>query len=182
MPFKETGIQGLLLFEPKVITDERGYFYESFNEKIFIEAGIHAHFVQDNQSYSKLNTIRGLHYQLNPNAQSKLVRVIQGEVLDVAVDLRKNSPTYGKHFSVILSSENHLQLYIPRGFAHGYSVLSDTAIFFYKCDGYYNKSSERGILYNDTTLNIDWMIDERAAIVSEKDKSNPEFINAEMNF
>ncbi len=182
MPFKDTGITGLLLFEPNIISDERGYFYESFNQNVFSEAGINVHFIQDNQSFSKKNTVRGLHYQLNPNAQAKLVRVIHGEVLDVAVDLRKDSPTFGKHYSVKLSSENHLQLFIPRGFAHGYSVLSETAIFFYKCDGFYSKESERGILYNDSKLNIDWMVNEKNAIVSQKDKINPDFANAEMNF
>ncbi|GDX47701.1 MAG: dTDP-4-dehydrorhamnose 3,5-epimerase [Bacteroidota bacterium] len=182
MPFKETGIQGLYVFEPKVLSDERGYFYESYNENIFNDFGITTRFVQDNQSYSKKNTIRGLHYQLNPNAQAKLVRVIYGEVLDVAVDLRRHSPTYGKHFSVRLSADNHLQLYIPRGFAHGYSVLSETAIFFYKCDGFYHKESERGILYNDPDLAIDWLVNEQDAIVSQKDKLNVSFHSAESNF
>lgn len=182
MPFKETGIQGLYVFEPKVLSDERGYFYESYNENIFNDFGITTRFVQDNQSYSKKNTIRGLHYQLNPNAQAKLVRVIYGEVLDVAVDLRIHSPTYGKHFSVRLSADNHLQLYIPRGFAHGYSVLSETAIFFYKCDGFYHKESERGILYNDPDLAIDWLVNEQDAIVSQKDKLNVSFHSAESNF
>jgi dTDP-4-dehydrorhamnose 3,5-epimerase len=182
MPFKETGIQGLFVFEPKVLSDERGYFYESYNENIFNDFGITTRFVQDNQSYSKKNTIRGLHYQLNPNAQAKLVRVIYGEVLDVAVDLRRHSPTYGKHFSVRLSADNHLQLYIPRGFAHGYSVLSETAIFFYKCDGFYHKESERGILYNDPDLTIDWLVNEQDAIVSQKDKLNVSFHSAESNF
>jgi len=182
MPFKETGIQGLYVFEPKVLSDERGYFYESYNENIFNDFGITTRFVQDNQSYSKKNTIRGLHYQLNPNAQAKLVRVIHGEVLDVAVDLRRHSPTYGKHFSVRLSADNHLQLYIPRGFAHGYSVLSETAIFFYKCDGFYHKESERGILYNDPDLAIDWLVNEQDAIVSQKDKLNVSFHSAESNF
>jgi dTDP-4-dehydrorhamnose 3,5-epimerase len=182
MPFKETGIQGLYVFEPKVLSDERGYFYESYNENIFNDFGITTRFVQDNQSYSKKNTIRGLHYQLNPNAQAKLVRVIYGEVLDVAVDLRRHSPTYGKHFSVRLSADNHLQLYIPRGFAHGYSVLSETAIFFYKCDGFYHKESERGILYNDPDIAIDWLVNEQDAIVSQKDKLNVSFHSAESNF
>jgi dTDP-4-dehydrorhamnose 3,5-epimerase len=182
MPFKETGIQGLYVFEPKVLSDERGYFYESYNENIFNDFGITTRFVQDNQSYSKKNTIRGLHYQLNPNAQAKLVRVIYGEVLDVAVDLRRHSPAYGKHFSVRLSADNHLQLYIPRGFAHGYSVLSETAIFFYKCDGFYHKESERGILYNDPDLAIDWLVNEQDAIVSQKDKLNVSFHSAESNF
>lgn len=182
MPFKETGIPGLVVFEPRIITDERGYFYESYNELVFKEAGIQISFVQDNQSFSRKNTLRGLHYQLNPNAQAKLVRVIQGEVLDVALDLRKNSPTFGKSYSIKLSSENNLQLFIPRGFAHGYSVLSDTAVFFYKCDNFYSKVDERGILFNDPWLSIDWGIDINNAIVSDKDKAHPLFKAAEMNF
>lgn len=182
MPFKETGIPGLLVFEPRVITDERGYFYESYNEKVFKDAGIHTSFVQDNQSFSRKNTLRGLHYQLNPNAQAKLVRVILGEVIDVVLDLRKNSPTFGRTYSIKLSAENNLQLFIPRGFAHGYSVLSDTAIFFYKCDNFYSKSDERGILYNDPSLHIDWGINLADAIVSEKDQLHPLFKDAEMNF
>jgi dTDP-4-dehydrorhamnose 3,5-epimerase len=182
MPFRETGFHGLVVFEPKVFRDARGYFFESFNQKVFDDAGITKPFVQDNQSFSKKGTLRGLHYQLDPNAQSKLVRAIQGEVLDVVVDLRKGSPTFGKSYSILLSDENQLQLYVPRGFAHGYSVLSDTALFFYKCDGYYDKASERGIAYNDPELNIDWKVNLTEAIVSEKDMQNKTFREAEYNF
>lgn len=182
MPFKETGFPGLLVFEPKVLRDERGYFFESFNQRTFSDAGIVAPFVQDNQSFSKKGTLRGLHYQLNPHAQAKLVRVIQGEVIDVVVDLRKGSPMFGKSYAIKLNEENQLQLFIPRGFAHGYSVLSDTALFFYKCDGYYNKESERGIMYNDPALKIDWGFDVSNAIVSEKDKNNSLFHQADYNF
>ena len=182
MPFKETGFHGLLIFEPRVFRDERGYFFESFNQKVFDDAGITTPFVQDNQSFSKRGTLRGLHYQLNPTAQAKLVRAIQGEVLDVVVDIRKGSPTFGKNYSILLNDENQLQLYIPRGFAHGYSVLSETALFFYKCDGYYSKESERGIMYNDPDLRIDWGIDLGQAIVSEKDTQNKKFREAEYNF
>lgn len=182
MPFKETGFQGLLVFEPKVLRDERGYFFESFNQRTFSDAGITTPFVQDNQSFSKKGTLRGLHYQLNPHAQAKLVRVIQGEVIDVVVDLRKGSPTFGRSYAIKLTDENQLQLYIPRGFAHGYSVLSETALFFYKCDGYYNKESERGIMYNDPALKIDWGFDVSHAIVSEKDKNNSLFHQADYNF
>ncbi len=182
MPFIETPFPGLKVFEPKIFRDDRGYFYESFNERVFKDAGINETFVQDNQSFSNKGTLRGLHYQLEPHAQAKLVRVIQGEVLDVVVDLRKGSPTFGKSYGVKLSGENHLQLYIPRGFAHGYAVLSDTALFFYKCDSLYNKAQERGILFNDPDLNIDWAIDTKAAIISDKDKQNVRFRDAEMNF
>jgi len=182
MPFKETGFPDLLVFEPNVFKDERGYFFESFNQKVFTDAGIATPFVQDNQSFSKRGTLRGLHYQLAPNAQAKLVRALQGEVLDVVVDLRKNSPTFGKSYSILLSDQNQLQLYVPRGFAHGYSVLSETALFFYKCDGYYSKESERGIMYNDAELNIDWKVNLNDAVVSEKDKNNKSFSDAEHNF
>lgn len=158
-----------MVFTPRVFKDNRGYFYESYNEQAFINAGINSHFVQDNQSFSSYATVRGLHLQKGKHAQAKLVRVIQGEVLDVAVDLREGSPTYGEHFSVHLSAENHKQLYIPRGFGHGFAVLSETAIFTYKCDNFYNKESESGIIFNDSDLNIDWKIPTGKAIVSEKD-------------
>ena len=169
MPFIHTEIKDLIVFEPKVFEDSRGYFYESYNQQMFSEAGINCEFVQDNQSFSSYGTIRGLHLQLGQFAQAKLVRVIQGEVLDVAVDLRKGSPTYGKHFSIILNDKNHKQLFIPRGFGHGFSVLSETAIFSYKCDNFYNKESESGVIYNDKELNIDWKVSDKDAIVSEKD-------------
>lgn len=182
MPFKQTGFEGLLVFEPSVFRDDRGYFFESFNQKVFSDAGIDRPFVQDNQSFSKRGTLRGLHYQLNPHAQAKLVRALQGEVLDVVVDLRKGSDTFGKHFSIVLNDENQLQLYIPRGFAHGYSVLSETALFFYKCDGYYHKASERGIAYDDAELSIDWKIDSANVMLSDKDKQNKPMREAEHNF
>ena len=182
MPFTETGIPGLLVFEPNIIRDARGYFFESFNSKIWKEKGITSEYVQDNQAYSTRGILRGLHYQLNPNAQAKLVRVIEGEVLDVVVDLRKGSPSFGKTFSIILSAENHKQMYVPRGFAHGYCVLSSTALFFYKCDNFYSKESERGIAFNDAALNIDWKIPAGEMLLSDKDKLNKPFSEAEMNF
>ena len=173
MPFQETGIADLLVFEPKVWGDERGYFYEAFNKNTFQKAGIHREFVQDNQARSSYGVLRGLHYQLPPFEQAKLVRVLTGEVLDVVVDLRENSPTYGQHFGIILSEENKKQLYVPRGFAHGYVVLSETAEFFYKCDNFYSKAHEGGLLFNDPQLNIDWKIDLSQAILSEKDQLLP---------
>jgi dTDP-4-dehydrorhamnose 3,5-epimerase len=177
MPFIKTEIEGLKIFEPKVWGDERGYFYESYNYNTFLAAGIEAKFVQDNQARSDFGVLRGLHYQVPPFAQAKLVRVIEGKVLDVVVDIRDGSPTYGQTFSLVLSAENKKQLFVPRGFAHGYVVLSETAEFFYKCDNFYSKESEGSILYNDPTLNIDWMIDLDKAILSEKDKFNSSFGN-----
>ncbi|MCW5906978.1 MAG: dTDP-4-dehydrorhamnose 3,5-epimerase [Chitinophagales bacterium] len=182
MPFIETGFRGLKIFEPKVFADSRGYFFESFNKQTFKDAGIETEFVQDNESMSGYGVLRGLHYQLNPFAQAKLVRVVQGAVLDVVLDIRKGSPTYGKHFGVELSAENKKQLFIPRGFAHGFSVISEVCIFQYKCDNFYSKESEGGIAYNDPALNIDWGIDLNKAIVSEKDKSLPLFGNCVNNF
>ncbi|MFI5171057.1 MAG: dTDP-4-dehydrorhamnose 3,5-epimerase [Chitinophagales bacterium] len=182
MPFIDTNISGVFIFEPKVFEDERGYFYESFNANVFAEKGITTAFVQDNQSKSSHGVLRGLHYQLNPFAQAKLVRVISGEVLDVAVDIRKGSSTYGKHVSVILSAENKKQIFIPRGFAHGFIVLSETAEFFYKCDNYYSKEHDAGIIYNDPALNIDWQIDLSKLNISEKDKNLPLFSESKNNF
>ncbi|MCX6200327.1 MAG: dTDP-4-dehydrorhamnose 3,5-epimerase [Bacteroidetes bacterium] len=182
MPFIETGFAGLKVFEPRVFADSRGYFFESFNKNIFSEAGIEGEFVQDNESKSQRGVLRGLHYQLNPNAQAKLVRVVEGEVLDVVVDIRKGSATFGKHFDILLSAENKKQLFIPRGFAHGFSVVSETCIFQYKCDNYYSKESEGGILFNDADLNIDWKIKTDEAIVSDKDKTLPAFKNCINNF
>lgn len=175
MPFLETPIEGLLLFEPKVWEDDRGYFFEAYNQNIFAEAGIDANFVQDNQARSTFGVLRGLHYQLPPFAQAKLVRMIEGEVLDVAVDIREGSPTYGQWYSVRLSAANKRQLFIPRGFAHGYVVLSETAEFFYKCDNFYAKAQEGALLYNDPQLNIDWEIDLDQVILSEKDRESPQF-------
>jgi dTDP-4-dehydrorhamnose 3,5-epimerase len=182
MPFHKTDIPGLLVFEPKVFEDSRGYFFEAYNELVFHDAGIDLRFVQDNQSKSSYGVIRGLHYQLNPYAQFKLVRALQGTILDVAVDIRKNSPTFGKHFSIELSAENKKQLLVPAGFAHGFSVLSDTAIVFYKCDALYNKENETGIRYNDPSLNIDWKIPAGKEIVSGKDLQQPLFENCRNNF
>jgi dTDP-4-dehydrorhamnose 3,5-epimerase len=182
MPFTATPIQGLVIYEPMVFEDSRGFFFESFNEKIFVREGITRPFVQDNQSRSGYGVIRGLHYQLSPHAQSKLVRVLSGKILDVAVDIRKGSPTYGRHFAIELSAENKKQLYIPHGFAHGFSVLSDTADVLYKCDAFYSKESEGGIRYNDPVLQIDWKIPAGREVVSEKDIQNPLFVDCKNNF
>ena len=175
MKIIKTPIEGLLVLEPKVFEDTRGYFLESFHQQRYHEAGITTDFVQDNESKSTRGVIRGLHYQLNPFAQAKLVRVIEGCVFDVAVDLRQESATFGKWFGVELSGNNKKQLFIPSGFAHGFSVLSETAVFSYKCDNYYSPQHERGILYNDPNLNIDWRIPEAEAVISEKDKKNDLF-------
>lgn len=182
MAFTNTGFEGLLVFEPRVFGDERGYFFESYNEQVFQKAGFHPRFVQDNQSFSTYGVIRGLHYQLQPQAQCKLVRVLQGVVQDVVVDIRKSSPTYGRVFSIELSSENKKQLLVPKGFAHGFSVLSETAVVMYKCDTFYHKESEAGIVYNDPDLAIDWKIPLDRAIISEKDAILPLFKNSIHNF
>lgn len=182
MKIIETPIKGLLIIEPKVFADQRGYFLESYNEQTFKEAGITVAFVQDNESKSSRGVIRGLHYQLAPYAQAKLVRVISGRVYDVAVDCRKGSPTFGQSYGLELSEENKLQFFIPRGFAHGFSVLSETAVFSYKCDNLYNPGMDRGIRYNDPALNIDWQMDITESIVSGKDALLPLFADAEMNF
>lgn len=168
-------MEGLLLFEPKVWGDDRGWFYESYNQKVFAGAGIQARFVQDNRAFSTFGVLRGLHYQVGEHAQAKLVSVLLGEVLDVVVDLREGSPTYGQSYSVRLSDENKRQLYVPRGFAHGYVVLSDQAVFFYKCDNFYCPDAEGGIRFDDPTLAIDWEIDLNKAILSEKDRKLPLF-------
>ncbi len=175
MPFQPTHIEGLKVFEPKIWRDDRGYFYESYNKNTFEGAGIPTEFVQDNQALSTYGVLRGLHYQLPPFAQAKLVRVIQGEVLDVAVDIRENSSTYGEWYSIRLSAENKRQLFVPRGFAHGYVVLSDTATFAYKCDNFYSKTHDAGISFNDPALNIDWEIDIDRVILSDKDRHQPSF-------
>lgn len=182
MIIQNTDIPGLLIIQPKVFSDQRGYFFESWNTKNAKESGINFDPVQHNESSSGYGVIRGLHYQLNPFAQAKLVRVIKGEVLDVAVDLRKNSPTFGKHFATVLSADNKKQLFIPKGFAHGFSVLSEFTIFSYMCDDYYNPEAERGIAYDDIFLNIDWKIPGNKVIVSQKDKNNPGLKEAEHNF
>jgi dTDP-4-dehydrorhamnose 3,5-epimerase len=173
MPFIETGFPGLKIFEPKVFGDHRGYFLESFNANTFRDAGIGADFVQDNESQSEYGVVRGLHYQMNPFAQAKLVRVIVGAVLDVVVDIRKGSPTYGQKYEIILSAENKKQLFIPRGFAHGFSVLESGTIFSYKCDNFYSKESEGGILFTDPALGIDWQVPTDKMMVSDKDFKNP---------
>jgi dTDP-4-dehydrorhamnose 3,5-epimerase len=173
MPFHHTDITGLMLFEPDVFEDSRGYFFESYNEKKFSDAGVDLRWVQDNQSSSLYGVIRGLHFQLPPFEQSKLIRVLRGKILDVVVDIRKGSPTFGKTWCKVLSAKNKRQLFIPKGFAHGFSVLSEKADVLYKCDGFYNKESEGGIIYNDPELNIDWRIPAELAIISEKDKSLP---------
>jgi len=182
MPFFETGIPGLKIFEPKVIEDSRGYFFESYNQKTYKEAGIDINFVQDNQAKSSYGVIRGLHFQLAPYAQAKLIRVLAGTILDVAVDVRKGSPTYGKVFCVELSAENKMQLLIPTGFAHGYSVLTDYAEMIYKCDQFYIKEAEGGIMYNDADLNIDWKIPQDKEIISDRDKTHPLLRDANLNF
>lgn len=182
MPFSKTDLPGLVVFEPAVYGDSRGYFFESYNEKVFSEAGIHTRFVQDNQSRSAYGVIRGLHYQLDPYAQTKLVRVLSGSILDIVVDLRKGSPSYGKLLSIELSAQNKKQLLIPKGFAHGFSVLSETAEVLYKCDSFYHKESEAGIIYNDPSLDIDWKIPAAEMIISEKDLKNPLFANCKNNF
>lgn len=179
LKFTETKLKGCFILEPKIIGDERGSFMESFNEKIFAEGvGQQVHFVQDNQSFSTKGVLRGLHYQTGAHAQAKLVRVLNGEVLDVAVDLRPNSPTYGQHETALLTGDNQIQFYIPRGFAHGFLVLSETATFFYKCDNFYNAASEGGVLFNDPTLTIDWKFPIDDMIISEKDQQLPTLENA----
>jgi dTDP-4-dehydrorhamnose 3,5-epimerase len=175
MPFVQCNIPGLIIVEPNVFEDSRGYFFEAYNETIFKQNGITCNFVQDNQSRSLKGVIRGLHYQLPPFAQSKLVRVLDGVIIDVAVDIRKGSTTYGQHFALEISADNKKQLFIPAGFAHGFSVLSETAIVLYKCDTLYNKQSECGIRFDDPALNIDWKISNQEALVSEKDIQLPLF-------
>ncbi len=166
----ETAIPGVVILEPRVFGDSRGYFMESFSRKIFIEQVCKTEFIQDNESKSTYGVVRGLHYQKTPYAQSKLVRVVKGRVLDVAVDIRRGSSTFGKHVAVELTEDNHLQLFIPRGFAHGFAVLSDEAIFQYKCDNYYAPESEGGIAWNDPALGINWGLPDEHVLVSDKDR------------
>ena len=177
-----TGFNGLLVLEPKVHADSRGYFMESFNKRDLLDAGIDVDFVQDNQSRSSFGVIRGLHFQVPPFAQIKLVRVLSGTILDVVVDLRQNEPTYSKSYSVELSGENKRQLLVPRGFAHGFAVLSKTAEVFYKCDQYYRPDHERGINYSDPELSIDWKLNADHVIVSDKDKLLPRLSDATYSF
>jgi dTDP-4-dehydrorhamnose 3,5-epimerase len=178
----ETYFPGFKIVEPKVFEDGRGYFYESYNAAKYREAGIDIEFIQDNQSKSSYGVTRGLHYQLNPKAQTKLIRALQGTIWDVVVDLRKNSPTFGRWLGFELSEENKRQLLIPKGFAHGFSVLSEVAVVLYKCDEYYSPADERGIIYNDPFLSIDWKIDTSRMILSAKDMKHPIFEEAEKNF
>lgn len=174
MTLKTTGIEGVVIIEPEVFGDMRGYFFESYHFERYAEAiSTEGHFVQDNESRSRYGVVRGLHFQKPPYAQSKLIRVVSGEVLDVAVDLRRSSKTYGKYVAVKLSGENHLQLYLPRGIAHGFSVLSQDVIFQYKCDNYYHPEAEGAIAWNDPTIGINWQIPQEDVILSEKDSHNP---------
>lgn len=173
MELIKTDIDGVVILEPRVFTDSRGYFFESFSERIFEGLVGKVDFVQDNESCSSRGVMRGLHFQRPPFAQAKLVRCVRGSVLDVAVDLRKNSPTYGKHASCLLTEHNHRQFFIPSGFAHGFAVLSDIAVFQYKCDNYYHPESDGGISIVDPSLGIDWRLDLSEAILSEKDKKHP---------
>ncbi len=169
----KTEIEGLTIIEPRIFKDARGYFFESFSQREFEEKVCRTTFVQDNESYSRYGVVRGLHFQQEPFSQAKLVRVVKGAVLDVAVDIRKDSPTYGKHATIELTEENHRMLFIPRGFAHGFAVLSDEVVFQYKCDNYYAPQSERGIAWNDPDLNIDWRIPADKIILSDKDTKYP---------
>ena len=174
MKIISTSLKDCFIIEDRVFPDSRGYFFESFNAKRFQElTGLSINFIQDNQSSSTFGVLRGLHFQSGEHAQAKLVRVLKGAVLDVAVDIRKASPTFGQSFSLELTEDNHKQLFIPRGFAHGFAVLSETATFFYKCDNYYNKESECGIAYNDASLKIEWQLKAADIILSDKDKNNP---------
>ncbi len=176
MNLKETKLQGCYILEPIKYGDSRGYFFESFNERVFQQlSGTNTHFVQDNQSFSTKGVLRGLHAQTGEHAQAKLVRVLHGEVLDVAVDARKDSPTFGQHETVLLSAANNLQLFIPRGFLHGFVVLSDTAEFFYKCDNFYHKESECGVKFDDPDLGINWILPPNELIISDKDTVLPSF-------
>lgn len=174
-----TDLIGVYVLEPKKYSDSRGYFMESYNKQLLKEYIGDINFVQDNESKSSYGVVRGLHFQKPPYAQAKLVRVVQGKVLDVIVDIRKGSPTFGQHFSIELSAENHRQLFVPRGFAHGFSVLSDEVIFQYKCDNYYQPSSEGAVLWNDSELNIDWRVNNDHIVLSDKDRDNSPF--AELN-
>ena len=178
MKVTETKLQGCYIIESKIFEDKRGYFYESFNAASFLKhTNQKVNFVQDNESCSAKGVLRGLHYQRGEYAQAKLVRVLEGTVLDIVVDIRKESKTFGEHFSIELSSENKKQLFVPRGFAHGFIVLSESATFFYKCDNYYNKESEGGIIYNDIVLKIDWKLRASEVVISEKDTQLPTFKN-----
>lgn len=178
----KTEIEGVVIIEPRIFRDERGYFYESFSQREFEEKVCRTIFVQDNQSKSSYGVVRGLHFQKPPYCQSKLVRCIKGAVLDVAVDVRKGSPTFGKYVAVELTEDNHRQFFVPRGFAHGFAVLSEEAVFQYKCDNFYNKESEGAVAWNDPELNIDWRVPAENVILSEKDKLNKNIADADFLF
>lgn len=182
MPVIKTEFPELLIIEPVVFGDERGYFFEAYNEKTLAGENVHIRFIQDNQARSVYGVVRGLHFQENPYSQTKLIRVLEGVILDVVVDLRKNAPTFGKVFSIELSAKNKKQLLVPKGFAHGYSVLSDTAEVFYKCDEFYHKEYEGSVLYSDPFLDIDWRIPPDKMILSPKDIASPTFENSKHNF
>ncbi len=182
MKMTRTDIEGLVVIEPRVFGDSRGYFFESFSQREFEKEVGQVRFVQDNESKSSYGVVRGLHFQKPPHTQSKLVRVVKGRVLDVAVDLRRDSKTYGKYFSVELTEDNHLQLFIPKGFAHGFAVLSDEAVFQYKCDEFYAPESEGAIAWNDPDIGVDWQIPEDKVILSEKDKKHPAFKDLDVLF
>jgi dTDP-4-dehydrorhamnose 3,5-epimerase len=182
MKLVNTGFRGLYIIKPSVFPDSRGYFFESFNERDLSVAGINFRPVQDNESKSSIGVIRGLHYQLNPFAQAKLIRVVEGRIFDVAVDIRKGSDTFGKWFGTELNSDSKEQLFIPAGFAHGFSVLSEKAVILYKCDNYYNPQYERGIALNDPEINVDWKLGNIEPVISEKDRKHPAFRDADINF
>ncbi len=183
MKVEQTILKDCFIIHDTVIEDQRGYFFESFNQQKFqAQTGLNISFVQDNQSKSTKGVLRGMHYQLGEHAQAKLVRVIEGAVLDIAVDIRPNSSSFGKSFALELTATNNKQLFVPRGFAHGFVVLSDTATFFYKCDNFYNKASEGGFIYNDTTLNLDWQLPSSEIILSDKDKVLPSFNEVKHTF
>ncbi|MCF6308201.1 MAG: dTDP-4-dehydrorhamnose 3,5-epimerase [Flavobacteriaceae bacterium] len=179
MNIQKTNLKDCFVLTPTIFTDERGTFYETYNQNIFKKVtGLEIDFVQDNQSTSTLGVLRGLHFQVGEMAQAKLVRVVQGKVLDIVVDLRKDSDTFGKHYAIILDDKKQEQLFVPRGFAHGFITLSETSKFAYKCDNFYDKASERGIIYNDATLQLDWHLSNDKLIISEKDKELPSFLEA----
>lgn len=182
MKIISTKFSGLYILEPTVFEDHRGYFMESYNFKLLQKNGIDYQFVQDNQSKSTYGVLRGLHFQNPPHAQTKLIRAVSGTILDAVVDIRKSSPTYGKHFSIELSAENKKQLLVPKGFAHGFSVLSETAEILYKCDAYYNKESEGGLMFNDNAFKIDWKVPNDKILLSEKDKAYSSFESFKSQF
>ncbi len=180
MEAKSVSIEGILVIQPRIFRDARGYFFEVYHKDKFRRMGLDSEFIQDNESRSLKNTIRGLHYQIDPHAQGKLIRVLEGTIRDVSLDIRKGSPTYGEHFSIDITAESLVQLWIPPGFAHGFSVLSDAAVLLYKCTSLYSPEHERGILYNDPSLSIDWGVE--TPIVSDKDMALPRFEAADINF